>query len=93
MATVKLTLDLDPTVAEALRVAAHGAGLTLEAVAAEAVAQHVETALRHRVLLERLETVDAQISDIAHFIEEATAAGGAEAIDLERLCRYPRKAR
>ncbi len=93
MATIKLTLDLDVALAEALRAAADQASATVEAIAAEALAQHVKTALRHKVLLDRIETVDAQIAAIAYFIEKVTAAGGAEGVDLERLCRYPRKAR
>ncbi len=93
MPAVRLTLDLDADLVEALRRAASNAGTTSEALAAEAVAQCLEIALRHKVLIERMESVDAQFAAIAHFVEEATAEGGTEGIDLERLCRYPRKPR
>ena len=88
---VKLTLELDPDLAETLRHAATAAGTTREALAAEAVAQTYETGLRHRVLVERMEAVDAQIAAIARFVEEATAPADGGGIDLERLCHYPRK--
>ena len=87
----KLTIELDPDLAAKLRHAAAAAATTPEALAAEAVAQTYEVGLRHRVLLDRVEAVDAQIAAIARFIEEATAAGDSDGIDLERLCRYPRK--
>ncbi len=91
MPSVKLIVDLDADLADALLQAATAAGTTPEALAAEAVAQAYETGLRHRVLVERMEAVDAQIAAIARFVEEATASGDGGGIDLERLCRYPRK--
>ena len=91
MPSVKLIVELDPDLADALRQAAAAAGTTLEALAAEAIAQAHETGLRHKVLIERMESVDAQIAAIARFVEEATAPADGGGIDLERLCRYPRK--
>ena len=92
MPSIKLIVELDAELAETLRQAAAAAGTTPEALAAEAVAQAYEVGLRHKVLVERMEAMDAQIAAIACFVEEATASGGSgEEIDLERLCRYPRK--
>ena len=91
MPSEKLTIELDPSLAATLRHAAAAAGTTPEALAAEAVAQAYEVGLRHKVLVERMEAVDAQIAAIARFVEEATAPGDSGGIDLERLCRYPRK--
>ncbi len=91
MPTVKLTVELDADLAEVLRQAAAAAGTTPEALAAEAIAQTHEVGLRHRVLVERMEAVDAQIAAIAQFVEQATAPAEGGGIDLERLCRYPRK--
>ena len=88
---VKFIVDLDPELADALRKAATAVGTTPEALAAEAVAQTYETGLRHRVLVERMEAVDAQIAAIAQFVEQATAPAEGGGIDLDRLCRYPRK--
>ncbi|MBE7218612.1 MAG: hypothetical protein INR64_09095 [Caulobacteraceae bacterium] len=91
MPGVKLIVELDADLADAIRRAALAAGTTPEALAAEAVAQAYEAGLRHRVLVERMEAVDAQIAAIARFVEEATAPADGAGIDLERLCRYPRK--
>ena len=91
MPGVKLIVELNVDLADMLRQAAAAAGTTPEALAAEAVAQAYETGLRHRVLVERMEAVDAQIAAIAHFVEQATASTEGGGIDLERLCRYPRK--
>lgn len=88
---VKLIVELDADLGDALRRAAATAGTTPEALAAEAVAQAYEVGLRHRLLVERLEAVDAQIAAIARFVEEVTAPGDGGGVDLERLCRYPRK--
>ena len=93
MPSVKLTLELDSELANAVREAASQAGTTPEMVAAEAVAQAYEVGLRHTVLVERMESVDAQIAAIAQFVEQAMAESGGEGIDLDRLCRYPRKPR
>lgn len=90
MPNVKLIVELDGDLADALRRASVAAGSTPEALAAEAIAQAYEVGLRHRVIIERMEVVDAQIAAIARFVEQATAEGGGEGIDLERLCRYPR---
>ncbi|WP_428978027.1 hypothetical protein [Lichenibacterium ramalinae] len=91
MPSQRLTIELDPDLVATLRHAAAAVGTTPEALAAEAVAQAYEVGLRHRVLVERIEAVDAQIAAIARFVEEATAPADGGGIDLERLCRYPRK--
>ena len=91
MPSVKLIVDLDSDLADVLRQAAATARTTPEALAAEAIAQAYETGLRHRVLIERMEAVDAQIASIAQFVEQAAAPAEGGGIDLDRLCRYPRK--
>ena len=91
MPGVKLILELDGDLADALQRAAVAASTTPEALAADAIAQAYEAGLRHRVLIERMEAVNAQIATIARFVEEATASNDGGGIDLERLCRYPRK--
>ena len=90
MPGVKLIVELYGDLADALRQAAAAAGTTPESLAAEAIAQAYEVGLRHRVLVERLEAVDAQIAAIAQFVEQATAPAEGGGIDLDRLCRYPR---
>lgn len=85
---IKLTLTLDAAVAARLSAAAAEQGWSAEELAAECVAQHLEVAIRHRVLVERLEQVDAAILDMAEAVGELGAP--AAAIDLSKVCRLGR---
>jgi hypothetical protein len=87
----QLTIELDEHLADQLREAAREHGWTPESLAADCVAQRLEIAVRHRVLIERLEAVDAHIATLAEFVGEATQTG--EGIDLTKICRYGRKPR
>ena len=87
----QLTIELDQQLADQLRNAAREHGWTPESLAADCVAQHLDIAVRHRVLIERLEAVDAHIATLAEFVGEATQSG--EGIDLTKICRYGRKPR
>lgn len=84
---VSLTITIPAALAASLRQAAAQRGWSPESLAADCVAQHFEVALRHRVLLERAELVDAALLDMARAVGELAAAadeaGGAP------LCRYP----
>lgn len=83
---VKLTLTLDAAFAARLRTAAAERGWTAESLAAECVAQHLEVAIRHRVLIERMEQIDAVILDMAQAIGELGAPSAG--IDLSKVCRF-----
>lgn len=87
----QLTIELDEQLADRLRAAAREHGWTPESLAADCVAQHLEIAVRHRVLIERLEAVDAHLAALATFVGEATQSG--EGVDLTKICRYGRKPR
>jgi hypothetical protein len=87
----QLTIDLDERLADQLREAAREHGWTPESLAADCVAQHLEIAVRHRVLIERMEAVDAHLATLAEFVGEATQSG--EGIDLTKICRYGRDRR
>ena len=82
----KLTLELDDALAQKLTVAAAERGWTPESLAADCVAQHLEIAVRHRVLVERFEAIDDSLAVLAQFVGEATAGG--EGLDLTKICRY-----
>lgn len=82
--TVSIGLDYD--LAELLAKAAAAAGLTREAVIIECIGQQLEVALRHRVLLARLEEMDRHVVALAEFIGEATAP--ADAAQIGSICRY-----
>ncbi|MGJ3263413.1 MAG: hypothetical protein ACFE0R_09270 [Salinarimonas sp.] len=83
---VTLTLGLDPQLAQALAAAADARGWTSESLASECIVQHLEIAIRHRVLVERMEVMDAVIHDIAELLGEMSAAGSS--VDISSICRY-----
>lgn len=85
---VKLTLTLEAALAARLRAAAAERGWSAESLAAECVDQHLEVAIRHRVLVERMEQVDGAILDIAQAVGELGAPSGG--INLSKVCRYRR---
>jgi hypothetical protein len=85
----KFTIDLDAELAARLLDAAEERGWSLESLVAECVAQNLEIALRYRVLIERMEAVDAHLATLAQFVGEATQGGGAA--DLAWICRYGRQ--
>lgn len=85
----KFTIEIDRDLANKLTKAASEHGLSPESLIAECVAQHFEIALRHRVLIDRLESVDENIATLAQFVGEATQDSGG--IDLTKVCRYRRE--
>ena len=85
---VKITVTLEAALANRLRAAATERGWSVESLAAECVVQHLEVAIRHRVLIERLEQVDAAILDMVEAVGELGAP--AAAIDLSKVCRLGR---
>ncbi len=85
--TIPVVIDAD--LADKLTQAAQSLGLTREAFAADSLAQAVETALRHRVVLQRVESVDRAILELAEFLGELKAAAEtASAATVKPICRY-----
>ncbi|KTS08735.1 hypothetical protein SB2_06005 [Methylobacterium radiotolerans] len=82
---VKLTVTLEAALAARLRAAASERGWTVESLAAECIVQQLEVAIRHRVLIERLEQVDGAILDMAQAVGELGAPSAS--IDLSKVCR------
>jgi hypothetical protein len=82
---VKLTVTLEAALAARLRAAAAERGWSAESLAAECVAQHLEVAIRHRVLVERMEQIDGAILDMAQAVGELGAPSAG--IDLSKVCR------
>lgn len=87
---VKLTLTLEAALAARLQATATERGWSRESLAADCIAQHLEVAIRHRVLIERLEQVDAAILDTAEAVGELGAPAGG--LDLSKICRYRKEA-
>lgn len=86
---VKLTLTLDAPLAARLSTAAAEQGWSTESLAAECVAQHLEVAIRHRVLIERVERIDATLLDMMKVVGELGAPSSG--IDLSKVCRFRAK--
>ena len=84
--SVAYTVKIDKELAERLQEAASNAKLSPADLIVECIAQQLEVAIRHRALIDRLDTVDQGLLELASFIGEATAGGGK--VDLSTLCRY-----
>lgn len=80
-------IELDTVLAKRLEEAAVAAGISATELIAECVAQNVEVAQRHRVLMDRIEQVDQGLLELATFLGEATAGGS---VDLSNVCQYAR---
>lgn len=81
-----VSIGLDSDLAALLEQAASAAGLSREAMIIECLDQQLDVALRHRVLLARLEEMDRHVVALAEFIGEATAP--ADAAQIGSICRY-----
>jgi hypothetical protein len=77
-AAIQLKLVLPATLFNTLERAAAQAHISVEQLAADCIAQAIDTALRHRVLIERQEQIDEALLTIAEFVG-ALAAGNADA--------------
>lgn len=85
--SVALKITLPADVAAALQKAAAARGWTPESLAADCVAQSLEVAIRHRVVLERIDQVDAALIEMATALGSIEAAAG-ETVDLSSFCRF-----
>jgi hypothetical protein len=84
------TVQIDKALAERLEVAARTAKIAPAELISACVAQHLDIAIRHLALVERLEAVDQGLLELANFVGEATAGGK---VEVSSLCRYaPEKA-
>lgn len=83
---VSFVVNLPSELTAALRQAAAERGWTPESLIGDCVAQQLEIALRHRVLVERIEQVDAALLAMAQAVGELGAA--ADAVEAGSLCRY-----
>jgi predicted transcriptional regulator len=79
------TVRIEKTLGERLEQAANTAKISPVDLIAECVAQHLDVAIRHLALVERLEAVDQGLLELATFVGEATAGGD---VDVSSLCRY-----
>ena len=83
--TTRFTIDLAADLAVAVTRAAAEANMTAEELISECVGQHCETALRHRVLIQRQNDVDEALLALARLIGRLSA-GPSE--PPANICRY-----
>lgn len=81
-----LSINLEPELLQHLDKAAVVAGVTREQMAVQAIEQQLDVALRHLVLLSRMEEMDAHIVALAEFIGEVSAPPDPE--QVKSFCRY-----
>lgn len=83
--TTRFTIELMVDLANAVAKAAAANKITAEEVIGECVSQHYETALRHRVLIQRQNDVDEALLELARLVGRLSA-GPIE--PRESVCRY-----
>lgn len=83
--SARYAVELEDELAERLEEAARNSKLSATELITECVAQHLEVAIRHRALIDRLDAVDQGLLELASFVGEATAGGN---VDLSNMCRY-----
>jgi predicted transcriptional regulator len=79
------TVQIEKALAERLERAAQTAKISSVELITECVTQHLDIAIRHLALVQRLEAVDQGLLELATFVGEATAGGD---VDVSSLCRY-----
>jgi hypothetical protein len=83
--TTWFTIELTAELANAVAKAAEANKITAEEVIGECISQHCETALRHRVLIQRQGDVDEALLELARLVGRLSA-GPSE--PQENICRY-----
>ena len=71
--TTRFTIDLAADLAIAVTRAATETEMTAEELIGECVGQHCETALRHRVLIQRQNDVDEALLELARLVGRLSA--------------------
>ena len=83
--TTRFTIELTADLANAVAKAAGANKITVEEAIGECVSQSIETALRHRVLIQRQDDVDEALLELARLVGRLSA-GPIE--PQESVCRY-----
>jgi hypothetical protein len=81
----RVSVDLPAELAEAIATAARANNVMAEDIVSDCVQQQFETALRHRVLVQRQNDVDEALLELARLVGRLSA-GPSE--PQENICRY-----
>jgi hypothetical protein len=83
--TVRFSVEIAADLAAAIVSAAKTNNVTAEDLVNDCVHQHFETALRHRVLMQRQNDVDEALIELARLVGRLSAGPGQP---QESICRY-----
>ena len=83
--TTRFTIDLAADLSDAVTKSAAATNMTAEALISECVSQHCETALRHRVLIQRQNDVDEALLELARLVGRLTAGSNEPPANI---CQY-----
>ena len=83
--TTRFTIDLAADLAVAVSEAAAANNITAEELIGDCIGQHCETALRHRVLIQRQNDVDEALLEIARLVGRLSAGPSEPSANI---CRY-----
>ena len=83
--TTRFTIDLAADLASVVIRAATEANITADALISECVSRHCETALRHRVLIQRQNDVDGALLELARLVGRLSAGPHEPPANI---CRY-----
>jgi hypothetical protein len=81
----RVSVDLPAELAEAIATAARANNVMAEDIVSDCVQQQFETALRHRVLVQRQNDVDEALLELARLVGRLSADPGEP---QENICRY-----
>jgi len=82
---IRFTVDIAADIAGAVTRAAAEADITPEEFISDCVGQHCETALRHRVLIQRQNDVDDALLELARLVGRLSAGPNEPPANI---CRY-----
>ena len=83
--TLRVNIELPQELAAAISTAAKASKSTVEAIVGDCVRQQFETALRHRVLIQRQNDVDEALIELARLVGRLSAGQGEP---QESICRF-----
>jgi hypothetical protein len=83
--TTRLSIEVGADLAAKISKAAATAGITVDAMINDCIAQQIETALRHRVLVQRQGDVDDALLELARLVGRLSAGSDQQSRDI---CRY-----
>jgi hypothetical protein len=83
--TIRFNVEIAADLAAAITRAATANNVAAEDIVNDCVRQHFETALRHRVLMQRQNDVDEALIELARLVGRLSAGSGEP---QESICRY-----